>query len=57
MKSLWEICKIWNPIIATCLDEAKAMHCEATGSDELDVGMWGNQGVLQVLLITKRLER
>ena len=36
---------------------AKAMHCEATGSDELDVGMWGNRGVLQVLLITKRLQR
>ena len=34
-KSLW---KIWNPIIATCLDEAKVMHCEATGSDELEVG-------------------
>ena len=38
MKSLWEIWKIWNPIIATCLEEAKAMHCEATGSDELEVG-------------------
>ena len=57
IKSLWKIWKIWNPIIATCLDEAKAMHCEATGSDELDVGMWGNRGVLQVLLITKRLQR
>ena len=32
-------------------------YCEATGSDELDVGMWGNRGVLQVLLITKRLQR
>ena len=32
-------------------------YCEATGSDVLDVGMWGNRGVLQVLLITKRLQR
>ena len=21
-------------------------YCEATGSDELEVGMWGNRGVL-----------
>ena len=47
------------------LEDLESHHCHLFGRGQgnalwghrLEVGMWGNRGVLQVLLITKRLER